>query len=817
MVLRICGWVALLLIQCVGGRFSRDCDCAFLKNRIARFEEAALHSKPCDCDCGNVDEPVLLGLRVDDYESVVGYETTGSYGIPGTVTVQPHVEVRIRIFGINLLKVQTVLLTQSEAECLDTSLVTPSREFNPFDPESFGFSVVFPQDGVIYYVCFAWSVPGSLPSNQSIPADETVHQGNKEFQRVAVYSKSKVYYLPLPLQICMLCVLLVLSGLFSGLNLGLMTLNRTELQIIRKCGDKTERKFAEKIYPVRKRGNYLLCSLLLGNVLVNSAISILFDDLTTGFIALAVSSFGIVVFGEIVPQAICSRYGLAVGAYTVVLTKFFMLLTAPISWPISKILDKCLGEEVGQVYNKDRLLELIRLSKEQEGELRNCQEVQIVTGALELSRKTVADVMTNIKDVFMLSAEMILTPSVVNEIVKSGYTRIPVYEGDNRNLIVGILNVKDLALLDPEDQLPLNSICKFYQHPVRFVMEDTPLSLMLEEFKKGHYHLALVQRIVDDGVNDPVYQVVGLITLEDIIEEIIQAEIMDEFDVMRESRRKVRRRSVFLSEPTNQMLYPELETFATSPQMVLAAYQFLSTTFEAFSAEFISRGVFDRLMNQYVLHVHAPDQYEPMKLLYQKDLPSDAFLLILEGRATVVVGRDDMIFDAGPFHHFGYDVLKTVSSSSELSQWICTAMETDVFPSQEALINASVFVPDYSLRISTDVVFLRLTASQYLNAVRATVLERGHGSHPNRGSQRQMNSMPNVHMANRNSFCGPLSKSPSLSNSSSRENVSPKSAVSPTSVSSPELEAHKVSQYPSRGSPSSQIKMNSFTSRQQHY
>ncbi|KFD65443.1 hypothetical protein M514_03832 [Trichuris suis] len=803
MVLPLSGWVLLLLFRNVEQVFFHECDCALLKNRIAQLENAARHGKPCDCDCGNVDEPVMLGLRVDDHEVVVGYD------IPGTVIVQPYVEVRLRIFGINLLKVQTVLLTQSETECLDTSLVTPNREFHPFDPESFSFSVVFPQDGVTYYVCFAWNVPGSSPSNQSIPADETVHQGNKEFQRVAVYSKSKVYYLPLPLQISMLCVLLVLSGLFSGLNLGLMTLNRTELQIIRKCGDKMERRFAEKIYPVRKRGNYLLCSLLLGNVLVNSAISILFDDLTTGFIALAVSSLGIVVFGEIVPQAICSRYGLAVGAYTVMLTKFFMLLTAPISWPISKILDKCLGEEVGQVYNKDRLLELIRLSKEQEAELRNCQEVQIVTGALELSRKTVADVMTNIKDVFMLSSDMTLTPSVVNEIVKAGYTRIPVYEGDNRNLIVGILNVKDLALLDPEDQLPLNSICKFYQHPVRFVMEDTPLSMMLEEFKKGHYHLALVQRIVDDGMNDPVYQVVGLITLEDIIEEIIQAEIMDEFDLMRESRRRVaKRRSIFLSEPTNQMLHPELETFATSPQMILAAYQFLTTTFEAFGADFISRRVFDRLMNQYVLHVHAPDQYEPMKLLYQKDLPSDAFLLILEGRASVVIGRDDMLFDAGPFHHFGYDVLKTVATSGELSQWICTAIETDVFPSQEALISASVFVPDFSLRISTDMVFFRLTASQYLNAVRATVLERGHSAQLRRGSQKQMNSMPNVHVAN-GSYCGRSSLTPSLSITDSRENVSPKSTVSPTSISSPELDSHKVSRHPSKNSQSSQIPFSS--------
>src|SRR5437762_7798 len=85
-----------------------------------------------------------------------------------------------------------------------------------------------------------------------------------------------------------------------------------------------------------------------------------------------------------------------------------MVLTAPLSWPISKLLDVVLGEEVGSVYNKERLLELIRMSKDQGGELQNCQEVQIVTGALELSKKRVRDVMTNIGEVYMVSSDFFI-------------------------------------------------------------------------------------------------------------------------------------------------------------------------------------------------------------------------------------------------------------------------------------------------------------------------------------------------------------------------------------------------------------------------
>ena len=71
----------------------------------------------------------------------------------------------------------------------------------------------------------------------------------------------------------------------TGLNLGLMALDQTELKIVQNTGSDKEKDYANKIFPIRKHGNFLLCSLLLGNVLVNNTLTILLDTLTSGLVA----------------------------------------------------------------------------------------------------------------------------------------------------------------------------------------------------------------------------------------------------------------------------------------------------------------------------------------------------------------------------------------------------------------------------------------------------------------------------------------------------------------------------------------------------
>ncbi|EOD35948.1 hypothetical protein EMIHUDRAFT_48084, partial [Emiliania huxleyi CCMP1516] len=100
---------------------------------------------------------------------------------------------------------------------------------------------------------------------------------------------------------------------------------------------------AMRIRPLRQKGNLLLCTLLLGNTLVNAMISILSADLTSGLAGGLIATAVIVVFGEIIPQAVCSRHGLRIGAASTCLVRPLMYLLMPITLPIARVLDLVLG------------------------------------------------------------------------------------------------------------------------------------------------------------------------------------------------------------------------------------------------------------------------------------------------------------------------------------------------------------------------------------------------------------------------------------------------------------------------------------------
>merc|ERR1711976_569642 len=131
---------------------------------------------------------------------------------------------------------------------------------------------------------------------------------------------------------------------------------------------------------------------------------------------------------------------------------------------------------------------------------------------------------------FMLSDTKILSYDTIREIFESGFSRIPVYGIDRQNY-TGLLYTKDLILADPGDEMKLQDFINIFDRQALSFSQDFNLTDALNAFKNGQAHLALVRKMCAEGVKNPRCETVGVITLEDIVEEIIQDEIVDEGDV----------------------------------------------------------------------------------------------------------------------------------------------------------------------------------------------------------------------------------------------------------------------------------------------
>ncbi|MFA4941500.1 MAG: hemolysin family protein [Patescibacteria group bacterium] len=315
--------------------------------------------------------------------------------------------------------------------------------------------------------------------------------------------------------------LVSLSALFSGLTLGFFSLNKDDLERKAELGNKQ----AKKVYNIRKKGNLLLCTLLIGNVAVNSTLSIFLGSIASGFIAGITATALIVIFGEIIPQAVFSRYALITGAKFAWLARIFVTILFPICWPLAWVLDKILGAEMPTVYSKHELMKIIEDHEDLEESEVDKDEERIVKGALSFSNKTAQDIMTPRTEIFSLSIDQKLDQATVKKIFKSGHSRIPVYEEKFDN-IVGLLYAKDLILSDNRKK----NLSKIIHEKVIFIKNTKPLDSLFNAFKRTKNHLFVV---LDE--NDIVS---GLVTIEDVLEEIIGDEIVDEYD-RHEDLRKV--------------------------------------------------------------------------------------------------------------------------------------------------------------------------------------------------------------------------------------------------------------------------------------
>ncbi|XP_026113787.1 metal transporter CNNM1-like [Carassius auratus] len=527
-------------------------------------------------------------------------------------------------------------------------------------------------------------------------------------------------------------LLLALSALFSGLVISMLALDPVELKVLQNSGTDKEQKYAHKIESVRKHGNYVLCTLVLCNVLTNTFLVVwMCQILGVTPVSTAACTFLIFFIGEILPHSVASRHGLAIASKTVWLTKMLMLLTFPITYPISKLLDNMLHQEISNFYTREKLLAMLRVTDPYHDLVK--EELNIIQGALELRSKTVEDVLTHLNDCFMLASDAILDFYTMSDVMQSGYTRIPVFENERSN-IVDILFVKDLAFVDPDDCTPLKTITQFYKHPLHYVFNDTKLDAVLEQFKKGKSHLAIVQRVNNEGEGDPFYEVMGIVTLEDVIEEIIKSEIVDETDLYTDNRTK-RRVSHHERKQQDFSIFKLSESemkVKVSPQLLLATHRFLATEVEPFKSTHLSEKILLRLIKHpsvvQELKFDEKNKRSPKHYLFQRNKPVDYFILILQGRVEVEIGKEGLKFENGPFTYYGLPaimtILPTVHRSPSRSSGLNHSDTTIHGGSLGQLsISGGPYLPDYSVRQLTDLQIIKITRNHYQNALTATRMD----------------------------------------------------------------------------------------------
>ncbi|KAH1082879.1 hypothetical protein J1N35_022640 [Gossypium stocksii] len=293
------------------------------------------------------------------------------------------------------------------------------------------------------------------------------------------------------------CVVLVLfAGLMSGLTLGLMSLSLVDLEVVIKAGEPQDRKNAEKILPIVKDQHLLLCTLLIGNALAMEALPIFLDSLLSEWCSILISVTLILAFGEIIPQAVCSRYGLSVGAKLSVLVRFIVIVLFPVAYPISKLLDLLLGKRHSALLRRAELKTLVDMLGNEAGkggELTH-HETTIISGALDMTQKTAKDAMTPLCDIFSLDINSKLNEKTMGLIISKGHSRVPIFSGSPTN-IIGLILVKNLIMCRPGDETPIRNLTI---RSIPRVHDRLPLYDILNLFQEGHSHMAVVVKCKSD-------------------------------------------------------------------------------------------------------------------------------------------------------------------------------------------------------------------------------------------------------------------------------------------------------------------------------
>jgi len=293
-----------------------------------------------------------------------------------------------------------------------------------------------------------------------------------------------------------------------------MSLDVADLRRKAKLGDKR----AKAVLPLRRRIHLTLASILLVNVAAVSTTSLVMESRLAGVLAGILSTLLLVIFGEIIPQSIFGKNPLLWTSRLAPVMRAMIFASYVISKPLQILLDKLVGKQETKLQSRHELGLMITEHLGSEASELDEDEVEIIRGALQLSEKHVRDIMTPIKQVFWLTPSTVIDAQKIDEIKENGFSRIPIFNPE-LTICYGVLLIKQLLDIDFDDYQP--RVDDLSLHPAQIVGGMTALDTMFRKFIGAHSHLMPIEH---KG------KIVGIVTIEDLIEEILGHEIEDETD-----------------------------------------------------------------------------------------------------------------------------------------------------------------------------------------------------------------------------------------------------------------------------------------------
>jgi putative hemolysin len=327
-------------------------------------------------------------------------------------------------------------------------------------------------------------------------------------------------------EVVVIAFLLLIAAVTAGSEISIIAVSRIKLRKLASEGSRT----ARIILKILETPERFFSTILVTNNIVDSLIAVIVaailirlmgDRGVWGVIMATLVSAFLIIVCEVTAKTIAARHSERMSFMLARPILWLIKISKPVVWGLERVVNTVTtllgGGAKGKtsLVTEEEIRALIKISEE-EGILQK-EKYRMLSKVFDFGEAVVRSVMTARRDVTEISIDEKLD-SILEKVLESGYSRLPVYK-DSPDNIVGMINMKDLLSLSRNEGL---IVLQDIVYPATFVPDSKKITELLKEFQKGHTHLVVVK--------DAEGKVAGIVTLEDLIEEIV-GEIEDEHDV----------------------------------------------------------------------------------------------------------------------------------------------------------------------------------------------------------------------------------------------------------------------------------------------